>query len=154
VHYTKHQNPKNYYREQLILFIPFFDNEHTFKGGCSTWNAAYNMHEIQINLLKITFIYNCDNNNAYTTNWENIKSQVLEVTTKNDANIWMDKFPNENIGFSSQNIIDCTRVEPYNIYNEYIVNPYIVFPLFLIQPILMFKTKSCLPTNSIHYFKK
>jgi len=24
---------------------------------------------------------------------------------------------------SSQNIIDCTRVEPYNICNEYIVNP-------------------------------
>jgi hypothetical protein len=33
-----------------------------------------------------------DNNNAYTTNWENIKSQALELTTKNDTNIWMDKF--------------------------------------------------------------
>jgi hypothetical protein len=35
----------------------------------------------------------------------------------------MDKFPNSDMGFSSQNIIDCTRMEPYNIYNEYIVNP-------------------------------
>jgi hypothetical protein len=35
----------------------------------------------------------------------------------------MNKFPNADIGFSSQNIIDCTRVEPYNICNEYIVNP-------------------------------
>jgi hypothetical protein len=34
----------------------------------------------------------------------------------------MDKFPDANIRFSSQNIIDCTRVEPYNICNEYIVN--------------------------------
>ncbi len=39
------------------------------------------------------------------------------------TNIWMDKFPNADIGFSSQNITDYTRVEPYNICNEYIVNP-------------------------------
>jgi hypothetical protein len=35
----------------------------------------------------------------------------------------MDKFSNVDIGFSSQNIIDCIGVEPYNICNEYIVNP-------------------------------
>ncbi len=35
----------------------------------------------------------------------------------------IDKFSNANIGFSSQNIIDCIEVEPYNICNEYIVNP-------------------------------
>ncbi len=35
----------------------------------------------------------------------------------------MDKFPNIDIGFSSQNVINCTRVEPYKIWNEYIVNP-------------------------------
>jgi hypothetical protein len=35
----------------------------------------------------------------------------------------MDKFLNVDIGFSSQNIIHCTRMEPYNICNEYIVNP-------------------------------
>jgi len=35
----------------------------------------------------------------------------------------MDKFPNANIGFSSQNITNCIGVEPYYICNEYIVNP-------------------------------
>jgi hypothetical protein len=35
----------------------------------------------------------------------------------------MDKFLNVDIGFSLQNIINCTGVEPYNICNEYIVNP-------------------------------
>jgi hypothetical protein len=54
---------------------------------------------------------------------ENIESQALELTTRNDTNIWMDKFPNIDIGFSSQNIIDHIGVEPYNICNEYIVNP-------------------------------
>jgi hypothetical protein len=34
----------------------------------------------------------------------------------------MDKFSNANIGFSSQNIIDCIGVESYNVCNEYIVN--------------------------------
>jgi hypothetical protein len=37
----------------------------------------------------------------------------------------MDKFPNVDIGFSSQNNTDYIGVEPYNICNEYIVNPYI-----------------------------
>jgi len=77
VHYNEHQDFKNYYREHLLLFIPFFDNEHTFKSDHSTWNTAYNMHKIQINLLIKTFIYHFDNNNAYTTNWENIESQAL-----------------------------------------------------------------------------
>jgi hypothetical protein len=95
------------------LFIPFFDNEHTFKVDHSTWNSAYNIHEIQITLLRKTFIYNFDNNNAYTTDWENIESQAFESTTKNDTNIWMDKFLNANIGFSSQNITNCIGVEPY-----------------------------------------
>jgi hypothetical protein len=31
---------------------------------------------------KSIYIYNFDNNNAYTTNWENIESQALELTTK------------------------------------------------------------------------
>jgi hypothetical protein len=98
VHYNEQQDPKNYYKEQLLLFIPFFDNGHTFKGDHSMWNMVYNMHETQINLLKKTFICNFDNN-AYTTNWENIESQAFELATKNDINIWMDKFPNADIGF-------------------------------------------------------
>jgi hypothetical protein len=52
VHYNEHWDPKNYYRKQLLLFIPFFDNEQNFKGDHSTLNAACNMHEIHINLLK------------------------------------------------------------------------------------------------------
>jgi len=50
VHDNEHQDLENYYRKLLLLFIHFFDIEHTFKGDHSTWNAAYNMHEIQMNL--------------------------------------------------------------------------------------------------------
>jgi hypothetical protein len=72
VHYNEHWDLENYYRKQLLLFIPFFDNEHTLKGDHSTLNATCNMHEIEINLLLKK--HNFDNNNAYTTNWENIES--------------------------------------------------------------------------------
>jgi hypothetical protein len=41
VHYDEHQNPKKCYKEQLLLFIPFFDNEHTFKG-----DHPHGMHHI------------------------------------------------------------------------------------------------------------
>ncbi len=78
-----------HYNEQLLLFIPSFDNEHTFKGDHSTWNVAYNMHEILINLLRKhthththTHSYISYNNNTYTTNWENIRSQAFPLTTK------------------------------------------------------------------------
>jgi len=61
----------------------------------------------------------------HTTNWENIESQAFELITKNDTNIWMNKNFNANIGFSLQNVIDCTRMEPYNICNEDIINPFV-----------------------------
>jgi hypothetical protein len=53
VHYNEHRDPKNYHRKQMLLFTPFFDNEHVLKGDHFIWNVAHNMHEIQINLLKI-----------------------------------------------------------------------------------------------------
>ncbi len=65
VHYNEHQDLENYYGEQLSLFMLVFDNEHIFKGDHSTWNVTYNMHDIQINVIR-KIIYNLDNNNAYT----------------------------------------------------------------------------------------
>jgi hypothetical protein len=37
------------------------------------------------------------NNNAHIINWVNIESQSFELTTRNDINIWMDKFCNVDI---------------------------------------------------------
>ncbi len=65
VHYNEHQDLENYYGEQLSLFMLVFDNEHIFKGDHSTWNVTYNMHDIQINVIR-KIIYNLYNNNAYT----------------------------------------------------------------------------------------
>ncbi len=114
----------NYYYLFLSLIMNILSNDY------STWNVTYScMHEMKINLLNK--LYNFDNNNAYATNWGNIKSQAFELATKNDTNIWMDKFPNANIGFFSQNNIDYIGVEPYNICNEYIVNPCIVVSTIL-----------------------
>jgi hypothetical protein len=57
------------------------------------------MHEIQINLLRKTFIYHFDNNNAYTTNWENIESQALELATKMTLTYGWINFLMQILGF-------------------------------------------------------
>jgi hypothetical protein len=88
---------------------------------------------------------------AYTTNWENIESQALEITTKNDTNIWIDKFPNAYIGFYSQNIIDCTKVEPYSICNGYIVNPGICVPI-ISDSTNIDDQDQIMPTHEFHYY--
>ncbi len=54
--YNEHQDPENYYIKLLLLFIPFFDIKQIFKCDHFTWNAAYNMHEIQINLFLKNYI--------------------------------------------------------------------------------------------------
>jgi hypothetical protein len=44
VHYNEHHDPNFFYKKILLLFIPSFDNEDTFKGHHCTWHKAYNMH--------------------------------------------------------------------------------------------------------------
>jgi hypothetical protein len=46
MHYNEHWDPKNNNRVKLLLFIPFFDIEHTLKSDHSIWNVAYIIHEI------------------------------------------------------------------------------------------------------------
>lgn len=69
VHYNEYQNLKVYYRKQILLVFPSFDNEHIFKGDHSTWHEAYNMHETKIKIIRThTHTSNFNNNNAYTMN--------------------------------------------------------------------------------------
>jgi hypothetical protein len=51
VHYNEHHDPNCFYRNLLLLFIPFSDNEDTFKGHHYTWHNAYNMHEKKISFV-------------------------------------------------------------------------------------------------------
>ncbi len=52
VHYNEYQNLKVYYRKQILLVFPSFDNEHILKGDHSTWHEAYNMHETKIKFIR------------------------------------------------------------------------------------------------------
>jgi hypothetical protein len=58
-------------------------------------------------------------------NWANIKSQVEELATTNDTNIWMIKFFDANVHFPPQKITNYIGVEPYNINTEYVITPHI-----------------------------
>jgi hypothetical protein len=44
-------------------------------------------------------IYNFDNNNAFTTNWENIEPQALELTTKKTLTYGWINFLMQILGF-------------------------------------------------------
>ncbi len=71
MHYNEYQNLKVYYRKQILLVFPSFDNEHILKGDHSTWHEAYNMHETKIKFIRThthTHTNNFNNNNAYTMN--------------------------------------------------------------------------------------
>jgi hypothetical protein len=135
------------------LFIPLVDNEHTLKGAHSTWNVAYNMHGLQINLLKKTFVY-IFIIIMHTTNWKNIESQAFELATKNDTNIQMNKILDANIGFSSQNVTNCIKVQPYNIaINILFINSCIGVST-IIDSINIDVKDQIMPTlHSIQYFK-
>jgi hypothetical protein len=63
----------------------------------------------------------------------------------------MDKFLNVDIGFSSQNIINCIGVEPYNICNEYIVNPCIGVSTILNSTNIDVQYQ-IMPTHEFHSF--
>ena len=41
VRYSEHKDPDNYYREQLMLYVPYRHDEIIFKEQYSTWNNAY-----------------------------------------------------------------------------------------------------------------
>jgi effector-binding domain-containing protein len=42
VKYNKHKDLDNYYREKLMLYVPYRVDENIFKKIYSTWEHAYN----------------------------------------------------------------------------------------------------------------
>lgn len=45
------------------------------------------------------------------------------MPTKNDTHIWMENFLNVDIGSPLWIVINCTKVEPYNINNKHVFKP-------------------------------
>jgi len=66
-------------------------------------------------------MHNFVGKNQHATNWANIGSQANELASTNHIEIWMDKFQNVNIPDSPQIVMNCLKVEPYNINLEYVV---------------------------------
>ncbi len=52
-------------------------------------------------------------------NWEDLELCAYDLTQINNDNIWMDKFDNVDEIFSSKPIINCTRIEHYDIGCEF-----------------------------------
>ena len=60
VNYRKHVDYENYCRENLLLYVPFENNEHSLKQCHLTWKVAYTSNEqtIQMNQAKFTYDIN------------------------------------------------------------------------------------------------
>jgi hypothetical protein len=92
VHYNEHQNPKNYYGSRKNI-IPFF--EHILKGDHSTWNATYNMHEIQTYSYQILWKFLCNYHykflsssiSSWCKSFQNIANNIDSLA----PNFWMEK---------------------------------------------------------------
>ncbi len=60
-------------------------------------------------------VYFLCNDDTPTMNWANVESQVEELATTNDTNIWMSNFFDANVYSPPQKITNFIGVEPYNI---------------------------------------
>jgi len=52
-------------------------------------------------------------------NWEDLELHAHELTQINNDSIWMDKFDNVDENVSSKHVINCTKIEHYDIECEF-----------------------------------
>ena len=83
VHYNKHKDSKNFYREQCLLFLPFSDTENEHLLENDTWHLVYNKNQsiIELNAKKYTKeTFHFTSHNGTTSSQETITSSNSEMT--------------------------------------------------------------------------
>ena len=58
IKYKKHIDYENYYREKLLLYVLFENNEDVLKQDFLTWKSAYMLHNNTIKNNETKFTYN------------------------------------------------------------------------------------------------
>lgn len=83
VKYNSHIDPQNYYREKLILYVPFRDNEESLLFGHTTWIEAFHANRAQIEK-KNWF------NAQVDQIWGNIEKTAIEIDNDSCPTIKLD----------------------------------------------------------------
>ena len=56
IRYNEHMDPENYYREKMMLYIPFRQTETMLKKDHTTWHDAYSSHKFLIDPIEKKFL--------------------------------------------------------------------------------------------------
>jgi hypothetical protein len=73
VKYNKHIDIENYYREKILLYVPFEKSEHTLKNNLPTWKVAYSFHSSTIQINEAKFTYNVN------LTWGDLESAIEQL---------------------------------------------------------------------------
>jgi len=104
------------------LFHPFTTLEESQFKNHESWHDAYNTNENLINDVHLKFIYKIFKDVHGLENWEDFELCAHDLAQINNDSIWMDKFDNVDEKISSKLIINCIKIECYNIGCELHVN--------------------------------
>jgi hypothetical protein len=126
VHYNKHNDPKNYYQKQLLIFHPFIDSKDSQLDGHPTWHYAYMTHEKSIIQTRSKFTYQFPNLNKNLNKCSCLEIEAHDLACVNNENIWIGKFlfvndqttltpPTNNSNVEAYAITLDTHIQPQTI---------------------------------------
>lgn len=73
--YKKNIDYENYYREKLLLYVPFQNNENALKQYLLTCKSAYMLHEHTRKRNEVKFTYNINKK------WGDLEEEIRELKT-------------------------------------------------------------------------
>ena len=79
MNYKIHTDPKKYYREQVLLYVPFIISIQTIFENFSCWQLAYAHHEKIVIRNHAKFCYNIN------SKWGNIEEEENELHFKESS---------------------------------------------------------------------
>ena len=135
VKYNKHKDRDNYYREKLMLYVPYRQDEQTFKEAYSTWEHAYNLliRIIEYNEKKFVYETNatwgdfeCATNQIETKEEQLFKIQISELNEESTKCVYPTSlnscqeynFDADLQHFQSKKNIKLDKSRPYHIVKQ------------------------------------
>ena len=92
MNYSKKKDPENHYRERLMLFLPWRNEETDLKGNCNSYKERYMMHKDDIEKICV----------QYEKFYEDLEEALENAASKEyEENISTDgeDVENNNFGF-------------------------------------------------------
>ena len=112
--YNKHRDPQNYYREILLLHIPFRDSEENLLSNHTTWENKNKIHGIEKN----KFLYTTIKTNLSSDLWQTFEDVAATLAQDNIDQNFANTTPKED-NENTIMVTNTTNIELYDINLEY-----------------------------------